>query len=114
VQAAIASLHAEPAADWPQIALLYERLADLAPSPVVQLNRAVAVSMACGPQSGLALADRIEGLDAYYLLHATRADLLRRLGRVDEARAEYAKARELAPSEVEQRFLAGRIASLPE
>jgi RNA polymerase sigma-70 factor (ECF subfamily) len=112
LQAAIASLHAEPSADWAQIALLYDRLAELAPSPVVELNRAVAVAMSSGPERALDLVDRIEGLEAYYLLHSTRADLLRRLGRADEARVEYRRAHELAPSEVERRFLAARASSV--
>jgi RNA polymerase sigma-70 factor (ECF subfamily) len=112
LQAAIAALHVEPTADWPQIALLYERLAALAPSPVVELNRAVAVAMAWGPERGLALAERIAGLDGYYLLHSTRAELLRRLGRDEEAAAAYAQARELAPTAVERRFLEGRLEEL--
>jgi RNA polymerase sigma-70 factor, ECF subfamily len=113
LQAAIASLHAEPERDWPQIALLYGRLAAHTRSPVVALNRAVAVAMADGPEQGLTLVDRIDGLDGYYLLHSTRADLLRRLGRAGEAAAEYERARELAPSEVERRFLTHRLAELP-
>jgi RNA polymerase sigma-70 factor (ECF subfamily) len=112
LQAAIAALHVEPAVDWQQIALLYERLAELAPSPVVELNRAVAVAMAWGPERGLALAERIAGLDSYYLLHSTRAELLRRLGRDEEAGAAYAQARELAPTAVERRFLAARLEQL--
>jgi RNA polymerase sigma-70 factor, ECF subfamily len=106
LQAAIAALHAEEATDWPQIALLYGRLAVLQPSPVVELNRAVAVAMAEGPERGLALIDEIEGLDDYYLLHATRAELLRRLGRPDDDAS--ARAIALAPSEVERAFLADR------
>jgi RNA polymerase sigma-70 factor (ECF subfamily) len=112
LQAAIASLHAEPTADWEQIALLYDRLAALVPSPVVELNRAVAVAMSSGPEHALELVDRIEGLESYYLLHSTRADLLRRLGRVEEARTEYRRAHELAPSELERRFLAARASSV--
>ena len=81
VQAAIASLHAEPETDWRQIALLYARLVALTPSPVVELNAAVAVSMADGPESALRIADGISGLDDYYLWHAARADFLRRLDR---------------------------------
>jgi len=110
VQAAIASLHAETVTDWSEIALLYSRLLDFTPSPVVELNRAVAVALAHGPEHGLALADAIEGLDDYYLLHSTRADLLRRLGRRDEAGRAYERALALAPTEVERAFLRGRMA----
>jgi RNA polymerase sigma-70 factor (ECF subfamily) len=110
LQAAIAASHAEDDTDWGQIALLYRRLGELAPSPVVELNRAVAVAMAEGPAAGLALVDEIEGLDSYYLLHSARADLLRRVGRLDESSAAYARALELAPSEVERTFLRGRLA----
>ena len=80
LQAAIASLHYAEPTDWTQIALLYGRLAELSPSPVVELNRAVAVGLADGPEAGLALLDAIEGLDGYYLYHSTRADFLSRLG----------------------------------
>ena len=111
VQAAIASLHAEPETDWREIALLYARLVALTPSPVVELNAAVAVSMADGPEAGLRIADGIDGLDGYYLWHASRADFLRRLGRSDEATAAYARALELAPSEVEREFLRGRLSA---
>jgi RNA polymerase sigma-70 factor (ECF subfamily) len=107
LQAAIASLHADAATDWPQIALLYGRLLERTPSPVVELNRAVAVAMADGPERGLALLEGIEGLDGYYLLHAARADLLRRAGR--DPAAAYEQAHALAPSEVERDFLRGRI-----
>jgi RNA polymerase sigma-70 factor, ECF subfamily len=109
LQAAIASLHAEEDTDWSEIALLYGRLAELTPSPVVDLNLAVAVALAHGTEAGLAIANAIEGLDDYYLLHSTRADLLRRLGRVDEARAAYERAVELAPSDVEREFLRSRL-----
>jgi RNA polymerase sigma-70 factor (ECF subfamily) len=109
LQAAIASLHAEDETDWSEIALLYARLAELAPSPVVDLNLAVAVALAHGTEEGLALADSIEGLDDYYLLHSTRADFLRRLGRTEEARSAYERALRLAPSEVEREFLRGRL-----
>jgi RNA polymerase sigma-70 factor, ECF subfamily len=111
LQAAIASLHFEEKTDWEQIALLYDRLATLTPSPVVELNRAVAVSFARGPAAALELLDEIDGLEAYYLLHSTRADLLRRLGR--PAAAEYKRALELAPSEVEREFLRSRQNLLP-
>jgi len=112
LQAGIAAAHSEEASNWLRIALLYGRLAELAPSPVVELNRAVAVAMSAGPEAGLLLADRIEGLDDYYLLHSARADLLRRLGRDDEAAAAYERALELAPSDVERDFLRGRLSAL--
>src|SRR5262249_33415033 len=102
LQAAIASLHYEDPPDWPQIALLYGRLAELNPSPVVELNRAVAVSMAEGPQPGLEIVDRLAGLDRYHLWHSTRAELLHRLGRDEEAAASYSRALELAPSRTER------------
>jgi RNA polymerase sigma-70 factor (ECF subfamily) len=112
VQAAIAALHAQAATpeetDWPQIAALYGELARLAPSPVVELNRAVAIGMAEGPQAGLAHLDAIDGLERHHLLHAARGDLLRRLGREPEAQAAYARAAELATNPVERRFLEGR------
>jgi RNA polymerase sigma-70 factor, ECF subfamily len=112
LQAAIASLHAEPEADWPQIALLYSRLLDFGASPVVELNRAVAVAMAYGAEKGLALTDSIRGLDDYYLLHSTRADLLRRVERHADAAAAYERALSLAPSEVERAYLRSRLAAL--
>ena len=93
-------------ADWEQIALLYERLAELEPSPVVQLNRAVAVAMARGPAAGLELLDSTRGLEDYYLWHAARADFLRRLGRT--ATEEYERAIALAPSDAERAFLRSR------
>jgi RNA polymerase sigma-70 factor (ECF subfamily) len=111
LQAAIASLHYDDPADWAQIALLYGRLSKLSPSPVVELNRAVAVAMADGPAAGLELLDRIDGLDGYYLYHSTRADLLRRLGQ--SAEGAYERALALAPSEVERDFLRGRQNLLP-
>ena len=109
LQAAIASLHYEEPADWAQIALLYGRLAELSPSPVVELNRAVAVAMADGPEPGLDIVDRLTGLERYHLWHATRAELLHRLGRDEEATAAYSRALELAPSETERTFLQSRI-----
>jgi RNA polymerase sigma-70 factor, ECF subfamily len=109
LQAAIASLHSNEETDWPQIALLYARLAELTPSPVIDLNLAVAVAKAHGTERGLAIANAIEGLDDYYLLHSTRADFLRRLGRGDEARGAYERALELAPSDVERDFLRSRL-----
>ena len=112
LQAAIASLHLEPETDWAQIAALYERLAGFTPSPVIELNRAVAVAMAEGPESGLALIDAIEGLDAYRHLHSARANLLRRLGRRREAADEYARALELSRQPAEQAFLKRRLAEV--
>jgi RNA polymerase sigma-70 factor (ECF subfamily) len=106
LQAAIAALHTAEEVDWRQVALLYDRLLELQPSPVVELNRAAAVALADGPAAGLALLDAIDGLEGYYLLHATRADLLRRLGR--PATSAYERALELAPSEVERAFLRRR------
>jgi RNA polymerase sigma-70 factor, ECF subfamily len=112
LQAAIASLHLEDEADWPQIAALYERLACFTPTPVVQLNRAVAVAMAEGPERGLALIDGIDGLERYRHLHSARADLLRRLGRSEEAAAAYGRALELAGGPEERAFLEGRLAEV--
>jgi RNA polymerase sigma-70 factor (ECF subfamily) len=113
LQAAIAALHAEAptpvATDWHQIAFLYDELARIAPSPVVELNRAVAHAMAAGPETGLALIDRIGGLDEYHLLHAARADLLRRLERRAEAAAAYRRALELATQPAERSFLERRL-----
>jgi RNA polymerase sigma-70 factor (ECF subfamily) len=106
VQAAIAAEHVATVTDWARIAELYGALE---PSPVIDLNRAVAVAMAEGPERGLALMDTIEGLDAYHLLHAARADLLRRLGRAGEARAAYERALELAGNPVEREFLERRL-----
>jgi RNA polymerase sigma-70 factor, ECF subfamily len=112
LQAAIASLHLEPKTDWAQIAALYERLVEFVPSPVVELNRAVAVAMADGPESGLALIEAIEGLDSYRHLHSARADLLRRLGRGDEAAAAYERALELTHQQAERGFLERRLAEV--
>ncbi len=112
LQAAIASLHLEDETDWPQIAALYGELLARRPSPVVELNRAVAVAMAEGPEAGLALIDGID-LPRYHLLHAARADLLRRLGRDDEAAAEYELALAVAPTDSERAFLTERLRSLP-
>jgi len=116
VQAEIAACHATAptwnATDWSAIAALYALLARLTPTPIVELNRAVAVAMADGAEAGLALVDAIDGLDGYYLLHATRADLLRRLDRSAEAAAAYARALELAPSDVERDFLRGRLSEV--
>ncbi|HTZ06273.1 MAG TPA: sigma-70 family RNA polymerase sigma factor [Gaiellaceae bacterium] len=112
VQAAIASLHFDDPPDWREVALLYARLVALVPSPVIELNAAVAVSMADGPEAALRIADAIEGLDDYYLWHAARADFLRRLERGEEAAAAYERAVELAPSEVERGFLRSRRAEV--
>lgn len=119
VQAAVAACHAEAvdaaATDWAQIALLYGELARMAPGPVVELNRAVAVAMAEGPEAGLALVDAIASggeLASYHLLPATRADLLRRLGRRREAESAYREALALAPTATERRYLACRLASI--
>ena len=119
VQAAIAACHvtAPEAAstDWPQIATLYAELSRLAPSPVVELNRAVAVAMADGIPAGLALVDELTAsgrLDGYHLLPATQADLLRRDGRAAEARAAYEEALKLAQTEAERRYLTSRLREL--
>ena len=112
LQAAIASLHLEPETDWVQIAALYERLASFAPSPVVELNHAVAVAMAEGPENGLALIETIEGLDSYRHLHSARADLLRRLGRRGEAEQAYERALELSTQPAERTFLKRRLAEV--
>jgi RNA polymerase sigma-70 factor (ECF subfamily) len=110
LQAAIASLHYEEPVDWPQIALLYGRLVELSPSPVVELNRAVAVAMADGPEEGLRIVDSLTGLERYHLWYSTRGELLRRLGRDEEATIAFRRALELAPSETERDFLRGRLA----
>jgi RNA polymerase sigma-70 factor (ECF subfamily) len=119
VQAAIAAVHAEArdaaATDWTQIVGLYDLLARIEPSPIVDLNRAVAVAMRDGPESGLGLVDRLLAsgeLNDYHLAHAARADLCRRLGRAADARASYLRALELARQEPERRFLERRLAEL--
>ena len=111
LQAAIASLQTDERIDWPQIATLYEHLAALTGSPVVELNRAVAVAEAGATADALALVERLD-LDDYQYLHSTRAELLRRLGRLEDARAAYKRALELARTEPERAFLAQRIADL--
>jgi RNA polymerase sigma-70 factor (ECF subfamily) len=112
LQAAIAAEHsrAPHAADtsWERIRWLYDRLVEIHPSPVIELNRAVAVAMAEGPEHGLDAIDQIAGLDGYHLLHSARADLLGRLGRAEEAAASYEKASELATNPVERSFLERR------
>jgi RNA polymerase sigma-70 factor (ECF subfamily) len=119
VQAAVAGCHAAAriaqATDWPRIARLYQLLADMTGSPVVELNRAVAVAMADGPAAGLALLRRLEAggaLAGYYLLPATRADFLRRLGRNDEAASAYEQAAALVGTGPERRFLNARLAQV--
>jgi RNA polymerase sigma-70 factor (ECF subfamily) len=114
VQAAIAALHARAPrpddTDWPQIATLYRGLKAMWPSPVIELNRAVAVAMADGPDAGLALIEPLtEELDRYHLFHAARADLLRRSGRTSEAKDAYRKALELATNPVERKYLTRRV-----
>ncbi len=112
LQAALASLHADEHQNWPQITLLYGELARVTGSPVVELNRAVAIAEAGDAVAGLALVDTLE-LDGYHYLHATRAELLRRLDRVSEARAAYERALELVASDAERRFLERRLTELP-
>jgi RNA polymerase sigma-70 factor (ECF subfamily) len=111
VQAAIAVLHLEEPQDWPQLAALYGELARITGSEVAELNRAAAVAEAGDPEAALAIADGLE-LDRYHYMHATRAELLRRLDRRDEARAAYGRALELVHSEPERRFLERRVAEL--
>ncbi len=119
VQAAIAACHAGAGdagdTDWPQIAVLYGQLARMTPSPVVELNRAVAVAMADGPAAGLALVDALDAsgaLAGYHLLPATQADLHRRLGRADEAAAAYRRALELTAGDAERDYLRRRLAEV--
>ena len=111
VQAAIASLHADHERDWEQIAALYGELAVLTGSPVVELNRAVAVAEAERAEAGLAIVDGL-AIEDYRYLHATRGELLRRLGRTDEARDAFARALAMAPTEAERRLLERRLAEL--
>jgi RNA polymerase sigma-70 factor, ECF subfamily len=111
LQAAIAALHTEPQTDWAQIAALYAQLAQQIRSPVIELNRAVAVAMADGPEHGLELMRDLP-LDEYHLYHAARADLLRRLERIDEAAEAYRRALALAQTEPERRFLSRRLSEI--
>jgi RNA polymerase sigma-70 factor (ECF subfamily) len=111
LQAALAALHADEPQDWPQIAALYGELARLTRSPVVELNRAVAVAESGEVDAALALVEGLE-LDRYHYLHATRAELLRRLDRIEDARAAYDRALELVHSDAERRFLERRLAEL--
>jgi RNA polymerase sigma-70 factor (ECF subfamily) len=110
-QAAIAVLHSDEPEDWARIAALYGELARLTGSPIVELNRAVALAEAGDAEAALALVERLE-LDRYHYLHATRAELLRRLGRTEDARAAYDRALELVHSDAERRFLERRLAEL--
>jgi predicted RNA polymerase sigma factor len=117
LQAAIAACHARAATaaetDWPRIVALYDAVAELAPSPIVQLNRAVAVGMAFGPAAGLDLVDALlsdPSLKAYHLLPAVRGDLLRKLGRSDEARVEFERAASLTQNLRERELLQRRAA----
>jgi RNA polymerase sigma-70 factor (ECF subfamily) len=119
LQAAIAACHASAptadATDWAEIVTLYDRLARMVPSPVIALNRAVAVAMADAPAAGLALIDELEqsgALSEYHLLPATRADLLRRLGDTASAEVAYRRALELAPTDAERRYLTKRLAQV--
>jgi RNA polymerase sigma-70 factor (ECF subfamily) len=121
LQAAVAATHAQASSaadtDWREIVVLYDRLSEIAPTPVVLLNRAVAVAMAEGPTAGLPLVDELEqsgALSDYYLLPATRADLLRRLNRDREAAVAYRRALELVPTDVERRFLRRRLSEVTE
>ena len=112
VQAAIASLHLEEPRDWPEIAALYGELARLTDSPVVELNRAAAVGEASGPEAGLEIVDRLTVLEDYRYLHSTRAELLRRLGRTEEACVAYRRAIALAGDDAERRMFERRLAEL--
>ena len=111
LQAAIASLHTEEPQDWPQLAALYGELARRTGSAVVELNQAAALAEAGDVEAALSLAERLE-LDQYHYLHATRAELLRRLDRIDDARVAYERALELVHSDAERRFLDQRLAEL--
>jgi predicted RNA polymerase sigma factor len=118
LQAMIAACHARAvtadATDWPRIAALYEALAQVMPSPVVELNRAVAVSMAFGPGAGLAIADALaaeRSLESYHLLSSVRADFLKKLGRLEEARAEFERAASRTQNARERTLLLDRAAS---
>lgn len=111
VQAAIAVLQTQPEIDWPQVVALYDELAALTGSPVVALNRAAAIASAGRTEEALAIVDGLD-LDGYQYLHSTRGELLRRLGRTDEARVSFARALELAGSDHERRFLQRRLDEL--
>jgi RNA polymerase sigma-70 factor (ECF subfamily) len=111
IQAAIASLQTAEGIDWPQVAELYRRLAELTGSAVVELNRAVALAQAGDPAAALRAVEAL-GLDGYLYFHSTRGELLRRLGRDDQARAAYRRALELATTIPERRFLTRRLEQL--
>jgi RNA polymerase sigma-70 factor (ECF subfamily) len=115
IQAAINAVHADAdtieATDWPQIVALYDQLMVVAPSPVVALNRAIAVGEIDGPAAALALIDKLD-LDGYHAFHATRADVLRRVGRHSEARVDYERAASTAPSAAVRDFLIGQASQL--
>jgi RNA polymerase sigma-70 factor (ECF subfamily) len=111
VQAAIASLHADEPRDWPEIAALYGELSRLTDSPVVELNRAVAIAEADGPEAGLRIVDQID-LDGYRYLHSTRGELLHRLGRTEEALDAYRRALVLVHDDTERRLFERRMAEL--
>ena len=111
LQAAIASVQADDSIDWTEVAALYGELARLTGSPVVELNRAIAIAEVEGPESALEIVDALS-LDDYQYLHSTRAELLRRLGRIDDARTAYERALDLATAEPERRFLEQRIEEL--
>jgi RNA polymerase sigma-70 factor (ECF subfamily) len=118
IQARIAAAHAEAGTpedtDWARIVRLYEWLARVAPSPVVELNRAAAVAMSEGPERGLEMIEEIDGLEGYRQLHSARAELLRRLGREAEAESAYARAIELTSNQVERRYLERRVSELTQ
>jgi RNA polymerase sigma-70 factor (ECF subfamily) len=111
IQAAIASLHADELRDWEEIALLYGRLSQITGSPVVELNRAVAVAETEGPEAALAIVERLD-LGDYRYLHSTRGELLRRIGRDDAARDAYRRALELTHDDAERRLLERRLAEI--
>ena len=115
IQAAINAVHADAATfeatDWNQILALYDQLLVLCPTPVVALNRAIALGEVRGPAAAIALLDDLD-LDVYHLFHANRADLLRRLGRPGDAAVAHARAAELASNDAERAFLVGRLAAL--
>jgi RNA polymerase sigma-70 factor (ECF subfamily) len=111
VQAAIAELHMHQPRDWPQIAALYETLARQTGSPIVEMNRAIAIAEIHGPEAALAILDTLE-LDHYRYFHSTHADLLRRAGRHGDARHAYQRALDLAQTDPERRFLQDRLAAL--
>jgi RNA polymerase sigma-70 factor, ECF subfamily len=113
IQAAIASLHADEPRDWPQIAALYGELARITASPVVELNRAIALAETRGPNAGLEIIDGL-ALEDFHYLHATRGELLRRAGRIPEARAAYQRARTLVRNDAERRLLERRLIELAD